>query len=170
MSSAAAQMCYSIRPQESGGKVYKNQVYNMITVSGDAVVVEYSHQHFRDNLAYDARKLGVRFYSSRGNAAAAAAAGSGAPPGSKPPLPSPPASRKNSTEGYPPVMPVPVGGSDYVDAFTRAGSVPHNSPSVTSLAAAVAASQVPTMEQPSLATASGAGTVRRERQPPNSIG
>jgi hypothetical protein len=29
---AQLQMCYSIRPQESGGKVYKNQVYNMITV------------------------------------------------------------------------------------------------------------------------------------------
>jgi hypothetical protein len=51
-----AQMCYSIRPQESGGKVYKNQVYNMISVSGDAAVVEYSHAHFDRTLRFDKRR------------------------------------------------------------------------------------------------------------------
>ena len=34
-------LCFSARPQEQGGKVYKNQVYNMMSISGDAVVVEY---------------------------------------------------------------------------------------------------------------------------------
>ncbi len=30
-------------PQESGGRVARNQVYNMLSITGDAVLVEFPH-------------------------------------------------------------------------------------------------------------------------------
>ena len=33
---------YDLTPRESGGKMYRNNVYNVISVSGDACVVEYA--------------------------------------------------------------------------------------------------------------------------------
>lgn len=49
-------LCYSARPQEQGGKVYKNQVYNMISISGDAVVVDYCSVKPIKALSYDNRR------------------------------------------------------------------------------------------------------------------
>ena len=35
-----ALLCHKLVPQESGGKMYRNQVYNIMSVSGDAVFLE----------------------------------------------------------------------------------------------------------------------------------
>ncbi len=36
-----AMLCYSLKSQESGGKVYNNQVYHTLSISGDVVCVKY---------------------------------------------------------------------------------------------------------------------------------
>ncbi|CAN0265311.1 unnamed protein product, partial [Hapterophycus canaliculatus] len=48
-----ALLSYRLLPQESGGKIYKNQVYNMISVRGDAVVIEYDRPAMDAALAND---------------------------------------------------------------------------------------------------------------------
>ncbi len=51
-----AMLCYSLKPQESGGKVYNNQVYNMLSISGDVVCVEYDkYEDELLELQYDPR-------------------------------------------------------------------------------------------------------------------
>ncbi|CAM9899972.1 unnamed protein product [Discosporangium mesarthrocarpum] len=50
-----ALLSYRLLPQESGGKVYKNQMYNMISVRGDAVVIEYDEEAMENALGKDAR-------------------------------------------------------------------------------------------------------------------
>ncbi len=50
-----AMLCYSLKPQESGGKVYNNQVYNMLCVSGDVVCVTYDTDVELLELEHDAR-------------------------------------------------------------------------------------------------------------------
>ena len=35
-----ALLSYRITPQESGGRVYRNQAYHMFTITGDAVILE----------------------------------------------------------------------------------------------------------------------------------
>ncbi len=40
-----ALLCHRLVPQESGGRVARNQVYNMLSITGDAVLVDFPPEH-----------------------------------------------------------------------------------------------------------------------------
>ncbi|CAM9828810.1 unnamed protein product, partial [Phaeothamnion confervicola] len=71
-----AMLSYRLRPQESGGKTSKNVLYNMITVSGDAAVIE-PDGSLPDAMAGDCRLRHVQWRHERHVPGGAAGGGGG---------------------------------------------------------------------------------------------
>ncbi|CAM9144817.1 unnamed protein product [Choristocarpus tenellus] len=75
-----ALLSYRLLPQESGGKVSKNQVYNMISVRGDAVVIKYDEEAMEQALGMDPREAEATYSKAKETLRHRASVGNSTPP------------------------------------------------------------------------------------------